>query len=111
LAGAGSGLCVAAAFFFAVDLGGTVSGEMHVLSAVAAAWWASPLFMFSAIVHARALALVGAVVMNLVSAGLLVAVFTDSHSTAAIGVLTLPMALWVVALICGVVDFIYRRMQ
>ena len=84
-------------FFLFVDLGGTVTGRLHPASLIAAAAWAGPLWIYGCAVRTRPAAVGGGAVLVGATAAFLVAVFRDTHSTAGIGVVTVPMLLYPLA--------------
>lgn len=85
------------AFFLFVDLGGTVSGTVHLASLVAATVWAGPFWIHARMVRTRTVALAGGVGLLVATTGCLVALFRDTHSTAGIGVGTFPVLLYPLA--------------
>lgn len=98
------GSAVVLAFFLFVDLGGTVTGTLHPLSLLAAAFWAGPSWVCALVVRTRTAALLGGLVLTAVTTAFLVALFRDTHSTAGVGVLTIPVILYALAAAVLAVD-------
>lgn len=98
------GSAVALAFFMFVDIGGTLSGIVHPASLFAAAVWAGPLWLYAGLVRTRAGALSGGVVLLAAITWFLVALFRSTGSTAGIGVFTIPMVLYPLAVAVLAVD-------
>lgn len=94
---AAAGSVLALVFFLFVDLGGTVDGAVHLLSLVAAAVWAGPLWIYARPVRTRPAAVVGGAVLLGATAAFLVSLFRDTNSTAAIGVITIPILMYPLA--------------
>lgn len=94
---AATGSALAGAFFLFVNLGGTVRGTVHPASLVAAAVWAGPCWIYARIVRTRSIALAGGAGLLAATAGFLVSLFRNTHSTAGIGVITIPMLLYPLA--------------
>lgn len=94
---AAAGSVLALVFFLFVDLGGTVDGAVHPLSLVAAAVWAGPLWIYARLVRTRPAAVVGGAVLLGATAAFLVSLFRDTNSTAAIGVITIPILMYPLA--------------
>ena len=91
-------------FFLFVDLGGTVSGSVHPVLAAIALVWSGPFFLYGVLVRTRLVAVLGGTALLAATAGFLVALFRDQHSTAGLGLLTIPFWLYLGALVVLVVD-------
>jgi hypothetical protein len=89
----GIGVVTASVFFFAVDLGGTVRGSVSWASVLPVAIWSVPLWVFALLARSRSLVVAGGALLNMVSTVLLVALFRTESSTAAIGMVTIPLML------------------
>lgn len=85
-----AGLLIYLIFVSFVDLGGTVSGSVHPASILLALWWIGPMAVVWFLAKEPATAAIGGVAYLCASVVALVAVFQDEHSTAAIGLLTIP---------------------
>jgi hypothetical protein len=97
LAVAAAGSVLVLAFFLFVDLGGPVTGTVHAASLVAAVVWAGPFWVYARMVRTPAISLCGGAALLAATTALLVALFRDTHSTAGIGVATIPMFLYPLA--------------
>lgn len=95
---------MALAFFTFVDLGGTLSGIIHPASLFAGALWAGPLWLYAGLVRTRPGALIGGGSLLAATTGFLVALFRTTGSTAGIGVFTIPMVLYPLAVAVLAVD-------
>ncbi len=98
------GQALALAFFLFVDLGGTMQGVIHPLSFVAAAAWAGPLWIYAFSVRTPEGALVGGAALLAATTGFLVSMSRSTSSTSAIGVITIPMLLYPLAVILATID-------
>jgi len=91
---AAAGSLLVLAFFLFVDLGGTFTGTVHATSLVAAVVWAGPFWVYARMVRTRAISLCGGAALLAATTALLVVLFRDTHSTAGIGIATIPMFLY-----------------
>ncbi len=102
------GLAVGAAlvftFYLAVDLGGTVRGVPRIESAIVAAVWVGPFLIYAAAVRTAWMAVLGGVALLAPTAGFLVAMFASTSSTSAIGMITVPMLTYPLAVIVWGLD-------
>ncbi|MCA1703602.1 MAG: hypothetical protein LC808_10245 [Actinobacteria bacterium] len=71
--------------------------------------WALPLLLYIRAVTSRVASVAGGLALDLLLVWALVALFRDTHSTAGIGVLTLPMLLALVATLVAVLDLGSQR--
>lgn len=94
-------------FFLFVDLGGTVTGTVHPFSLVAAAIWAGPFWLYARLVRTRSGALLGGAVVLGATAAFLVPLFRNTHSTAGIGIITIPMLMYPIAAAVLAVDRLF----
>ena len=103
------GVCVATAFFLGADFGGTLAGEVRRVNALAAAIWSVPFAVYVVAVRSHLVSVAGGTVLNVVSALALVALFRDTHSTAAFGVATLPFVLTLGVVFVALLDALCRE--
>jgi hypothetical protein len=100
-----AGLLLSAVFFLFVDLGGTVSGNFSPRAPMAIAIWMVPFVVYLLGVRSRHASLLGGLILLGASTWALVALFGDAHSTAGIGVITLPLLLTFLAAVVVSVDW------
>lgn len=106
---AGVGVVVVGVFFFFVDLGGTVAGSLHPARAIVIAMWAAPFLLYVGAVRSWVTSILGGLGLDAAVLLALILLFRDTHSTAGIGVLTLPMLIALLAATIVVVDFLCQR--
>ncbi len=107
MAAAGSTLVLG--FFLFVDLGGMVTGLIHPFSLVAAALWAGPFWLYAFLVRTRTGALITGAVLLAATTGFLVALFRTTHSTAGIGIFTIPTLLYPLGAVVLAIDWLVLR--
>ncbi len=103
------GVGVVTVFVLFVDLGGTVSGSLNPLSAFVIAIWALPFVLYVVGVRSSVASVLGGLGLNAAVLAALVSLFRNTHSTAGIGLLTLPLLLAVLAALMGALDSLGRR--
>ncbi len=103
------GMGVVTVFVLFVDLGGTVAGSLNPFSAVVIAIWALPVVLYVVAVRSPVASVLGGLGLNAAMLVALVSLFRDTHSTAGIGLLTLPLLLALLAAAVGALDCLGRR--
>ncbi len=103
------GVGVVTVFVLFVDLGGTVAGSISPFSAVVIGIWTLPCVLYVVAVRSWVASVLGGLAMNAAVLVALVSLFRDTHSTAGIGLLTLPFLLALLAALMGALDSLGRR--
>ena len=101
---AAGGSAVVLVFFLFVDLGGTIEGTAGPAALVVTAIWAGPLWIYARGVRTTAASVAGGAVLLATTVAFLVSVFRDTHSTAAIGLVTVPALTYPLAVAVLAVD-------
>ncbi len=105
----GVGVGVVTVFLLFVDLGGTVAGSLDPVNAIVIAIWALPFVVYVVAVRSSVASVLGGLGLNAAALIVLVSLFRDTHSTAGIGLLTLPMLLALLAALVAALDSLGRK--